>query len=452
MKLELGNRILLSEYNADQRKRIKQKYTFDNPAYAEALKQGRSTWAIDPSICLYEESFALGYKTLSLPVGCLDYLVNTFEPLIIDQRITKPVTIPFDGSLRPYQQRLVRQAMAHTHGILVAATGSGKTICAIALAARLGQRTLVLVKNKALAQQWCEAIQKFTGLAAGLMGGGKMFEGKQFSVGMVQTLYKRDLNALRYGLVVADECHNLPARQAYTVINGLYAHYKFGLSATPQRRDHLEFMLHGALGDIVATINANELADNVLPVSVRPLRVRYEGTPKTWQEFLNSLVSNEQRNRLIVETAKKFAKRVGTIILCSHIRHCERLENLAHAAGLSALVLHGQLTSKERGIRMAQAPHAALIIGTLSLLSEGIDLPHLGVLIFAAPVSADTTDKDAPASTRLLQSIGRCRRPYPNKQRAIVVDIVDEHNQFGYSTYNKRKYIYQQQGFVIEHL
>ena len=55
--------------------------------------------------------------------------------------------------------------------------------------------------------------------------------------------------------------------------------------------------------------------------------------------------------------------------------------------GKEALVLHGQLKSKARAVRMAKAPESQLIIGTLSLLSEGIDLPHLSALIFASPVS-----------------------------------------------------------------
>ena len=89
-----------------------------------------------------------------------------------------------------------------------------------------------------------------------------------------------------------------------------------------------------------------------------------------------------------------------------------------------------------------------LIIGTLSLLSEGIDLPHLSALIFAAPVSA-VIDKENPAATRLIQSIGRCRRPYKNKTKAYVLDIVDGCG-FGVSAFNKRMAIYQQQGFEVK--
>ena len=111
------------------------------------------------------------------------------------------------------------------------------------------------------------------------------------------------------------------------------------------------------------------------------------------------------------------------------------------------MILHGQLPTKTRAERMAKAPDARLIIGTLSLLSEGIDLPHLSALIFAAPVSA-SIDKDNPAATRLIQSIGRCRRPYKKKTTAYVLDIIDQCG-FGVSAYTKRETIYQQQGFKV---
>jgi superfamily II DNA or RNA helicase len=79
------------------------------------------------------------------------------------------------------------------------------------------------------------------------------------------------------------------------------------------------------------------------------------------------------------------------------------------------------------------------------LLSEGIDLPQLKALIFASPVSA-STDRDNPVATRLIQSIGRCRRPYKNHNCAFVLDIVDQCG-FGVSAYKKRQLIYQIQNF-----
>lgn len=441
MNIKLSHNIEIADFTPSQRRKIVNQFTFANPAYAEALKFGRSVYAIDQEITLYDEA----NTGLLLPIGSLSWLINTFNPEVIDLRASVPVPTVFNGELRPYQERFIASALSHTHGVMVAETGAGKTISAIALAARLQQRALVLVKSKDLAEQWQRAIKQFTGLSAGLIGSGKNSEGEQFTIGLIQTLCKRDLTQLHYGVVICDECHNIPARQAYSVINGLNARYKFGLSATPQRRDNLEFMIQAAMGNVIAKIELNELDKKVLPVYVINHAVRFIGDPESWAEFLSILVNDEGRNRMIIESAITFSRQMGTIILCAQIGHCELLGVMARESGVNALVLHGQLAAKVRAERMAQAQESALIIGTLSLLSEGIDLPHLAALIFASPVSAEV-NRSTPAATRLLQSIGRCRRPYPGKALAYVIDLVDDH-AFGRFAHAKRLVIYQQQRF-----
>jgi len=121
------------------------------------------------------------------------------------------------------------------------------------------------------------------------------------------------------------------------------------------------------------------------------------------------------------------------------------LDHVSHRSGFKPFAYtFGQLPDKVRLERMELANSANLIIGTAQLLSEGIDLPPLEVLIFASPMSA--VIKDSPAATKLIQSIGRCRRPYPGKTQARVIDIVDSCG-FGIAAYKKRNQIYHLQGF-----
>jgi len=444
MKITLSNKIAIhTTPNSEQP--IIEEFTFANPKFQDANNFGRSTRGIDRTICLVERS---GNGGLIAPLGLLDYLVQTFAPEVIDLRNTVKVIIPFAGTLRPYQEQFVDDAIIAKGGVMVAATGAGKTVSGIALASRLQQRALILVKSKDLAKQWIDAIKQFTGLEAGLIGGGKSIEGEQFTIGLTQTLSKRDLSELNYGLVIADECHNLPASQAFTVMNGLTCQYRYGLSATPQRRDNMEFMIHGAIGEVCAEIHQDQLQGKVLPVCVKTLEHDFNAEVESWTEFLNVLVDDESRNLIIIGHAIKASQSMGTVILCAQVRHCELLAAMCLERGVKALVLHGQLPTKVRAERMSQAGEAQLIIGTLSLLSEGIDLPHLSALIFGAPVSA-VIDKENPAATRLIQSIGRCRRPYPNKKKAYVMDIIDQCG-FGVSAWHKRATIYQQQGFEVK--
>ena len=62
-------------------------------------------------------------------MGILDYLLQTFNPEVIDQHTTEQVTIPFTGTLRPYQETFVDNAIVAKGGVMVAATGSHVKLC-----------------------------------------------------------------------------------------------------------------------------------------------------------------------------------------------------------------------------------------------------------------------------------------------------------------------------------
>jgi superfamily II DNA or RNA helicase len=445
MKLTLKNHIEITEIDDFEQDLIELLCTHDNPKFAEAQRQGYSTRTIPRQIRLFERID----NGLIIPMGLLPYVEDgvftaSYSPEIIDRRNRHPVTIPFTGQLRGYQERFITGAMDSQGGVLVAATGAGKTVSGIALASRLGQRCLILVKSKDLAEQWKESIQQFTDIDAGLIGGGKNTEDKQFTIGLVQSLVKRDLSKLDYGLVIADECHNAPASQSYQAVNGINARYKYGLSATPQRRDSLEFMIFAALGEICAEIEPGQLEGKVLPVTVQTIEVGFSGEVDCWGGFINALIDDGYRNDYIVRLAQQQTE--PTIILCSQVRHCEILTTLTAEAGLRPLLIHGQLPTKVRSERMAAAQNARLIIGTAQLLGEGLDIPHLQTLIFATPMSAVIDKEGDPAATKLIQSIGRCRRPYPGKTHAHIIDIVDKCG-FGVAAYKKRRQIYRLQGF-----
>lgn len=445
MKLLIKAKIEITDISDFEQELIELSCIHANPRYVEAQRQGYSTRSIPRLIRLFERTG----QGLTVPIGLLDELRDgVFDesntPEIDDQRNSHPVVIPFTGQLRGYQERFITEAIDAQGGVMVAATGAGKTVSGIALAARLGQRCLILVKSRDLAEQWQEAIKRFTGLDCGLIGGGKSVERQQFTIGLVQSLVKRDLSQLDYGLVIADECHNAPASQFYQVINGINARYKYGLSATPQRRDSMEFMIFASLGEICAEIEPGQLDGKVLPVVVQPIEIGFKGAVDSWGSFINALIDDEYRNRFIVGLARQ--QTAPTIILCSQVRHCEILTTLTAEAGLKPLLIHGQLSAKVRAERMVAAQDAQLIVGTSQLLSEGIDIPGLQVLIFAAPMSAVIDKEGDPAATKLIQSIGRCRRPYPGKERALVIDIVDKCG-FGIAAYKKRRQIYNLQGF-----
>jgi superfamily II DNA or RNA helicase len=158
---------------------------------------------------------------------------------------------------------------------------------------------------------------------------------------------------------------------------------------------------------------------------------------------VGQLAADPERNKAIVDAVLKASKTASCVVLTATIEHAETLGGMIDGA----TVVHGKLPAKVRRERMDAAKTTQVLIGTLSLLSEGVDIPHLTNLILASPVSA-STDKATPAATRLIQSIGRCRRPFPGKTRAFVLDLRDQH-PMALSAASKRGRIYRQRGFEV---
>lgn len=118
------------------------------------------------------------------------------------------------------------------------------------------------------------------------------------------------------------------------------------------------------------------------------------------------------RNRIICEDVHREYQAGSTVLVLSdRLEHCKCLQAMLAHMDVDAVLLNGRLSKGARASVMTGivSGNNRVIIATSSLAGEGLDIPHLGVLMLASPVKFS----------------GRVLRPAPGKARPRVYDYKD---------------------------
>ena len=127
-------------------------------------------------------------ELVTVPVGRFDLIPEGHE--IIDKRVLVPEKFPkFKFELRDSQSKIFKSV--DDNAIINAFVSWGKTFTALAVASKLGQKTLIVVHTLALRKQWEEEVEKCLGITPGIIGSGKFNTDPIIVVANVQTLSKR---------------------------------------------------------------------------------------------------------------------------------------------------------------------------------------------------------------------------------------------------------------------
>jgi len=197
-KAVLSNRIYMT-VDAELRNEINEKLTYTIPTYNPN----------DPPL-LIKNMARIRDDLISMPVGCMKYIPEDYE--IVDKRVSNEIIFPeFKGELRGGQIPIYNSV--DDNCMINAAPGFGKTYTALAIAAKLKQKTLIITHTTNLRNQWAAEIRHMMGIEPAIIGSGEVNIDSSIVVGNVQTLYRNiDLIRKEFGLVVMDECLDYNSR------------------------------------------------------------------------------------------------------------------------------------------------------------------------------------------------------------------------------------------------
>jgi superfamily II DNA or RNA helicase len=213
--------------------------------------------------------------------------------------------------LRSYQKEaLTKWRHARMRGVLVLPTAAGKTYIALKAISLLKTQTLIVVPTLDLIDQWRRRVMQCLGVEAGAVGGGENTV-RMITVSTYDSAYlQAELLGNKFMFIVFDEVHHL-ASASYMQIAEMYiAPYRMGLTATYARTDERHTLLPQLVGDLVYTVNVEELAGKHLsPYTHEKIYVKL--TPeeqKTYDSQMGVFKSYLQEKGIVLKSAEDFRR------------------------------------------------------------------------------------------------------------------------------------------------
>jgi superfamily II DNA or RNA helicase len=325
--------------------------------------------------------------------------------------------------LRPYQAKAFDEVRDHIragkrHILIVAPTGSGKTVLASALMGMTrekGNRATFVIDRLSLLDQTSETFDRY-GLAHGVIQGDhpRFMPYERIQVCSVQTLAKRRWPEAQVD--VFDEAHVLHAAHKHRMERD--ESIVVGLTATPFTRGLGRYF--DAVVNVTTTrtlINEGWLSEYRIYSCAEPdmTGVKVKSTGE-WDETQASKKALEVVGDVVAEYVKHGE---GRKFICSGVdtNHVEELARQFSAAGIQV----GTYTYKDRvedradTTREFRKPDSAIRgLITVTAASRGFDVPDVSCIIMARPLRKSLAEH--------IQLFGRGLRIADGKKDCVVLD------------------------------
>ncbi|MCC6809193.1 MAG: DUF3427 domain-containing protein [Deltaproteobacteria bacterium] len=358
------------------------------------------------------------------------------------------VLSPIELRLHPFQERLLEQialslARGHTRNLLVAATGTGKTVmAAVHYLRRRAQlpraRLLFVAHRKELLEQ---ARATFRHAVRDASFGELWVDGhrpKEFqhvfaSMQSLSASGLEDLPPKHFDVVILDEFHHAAAHSYRALLEHVEPCELLGLTATPERSDGLD-VLHYFGGRIAAELRLWDAIDQhrLAPFVYYGVHDGLDLTSVTWRrgrgydvEGLTNLMTADdlwaRRVLAAVHHRVDDVAHMRALGFCVSVEHARFMARVFQAAGLSAVAIWGDSPAETRAAALQALREGAVqVLFSVDLFNEGVDVPDVDTLLLLRPTES---------ATLFLQQLGRGLRKTQAKPCCTVLDFVGLHRR-----------------------
>jgi superfamily II DNA or RNA helicase/HKD family nuclease len=348
----------------------------------------------------------------------------------------------------PFQERLLEQIalsrqQGHHRNLLVAATGTGKTVMAALDYLRLREvlsraRLLFVAHREEILRQSCATFQQALRdpLFGELWVGGHRPEQFEYVFASIQSLNASGLahvDPVHFDIVIIDEFHHAAAESYRELLNHMRPLELLGLTATPERSDGLP-ILEWFNGRIAAELRLWDAIDQQRLVAfvyygihdgldLREIPWR-RGRGYDVEGLSNLLTANDALARFVLKALEQHVDdlaRMRALGFCVSVEHARFMARVFCEAGVSATAIWSDTPDSERRAALANlASRRVNVVFSVDLFNEGVDVPTVDTLLMLRPT-------DSP--TLFMQQLGRGLRRSFGKSVCTVLDFVGHHRK-----------------------
>jgi superfamily II DNA or RNA helicase len=359
----------------------------------------------------------------------------------------------FDITPRAYQQRILdeleaeRTVRGYRRNLLVAATGTGKTVISAFDYKRFceskdGSRPKLLFlahREEILSQGLQTYRQVLKDPSFGKQMGGSAGDPTSMDhlFCTIQTANSRaiwkQLGSNYYDFIIIDEAHHAPADSYADLLTGFTPTILLGMTATPERMDG-KSILDYFDNRIAAELRLPEALEEKLlcpfqyfcvsdPVSISDNSFWNQGKydPSALERaYVDEHATADIRLKAILSSLERYnfgnIGQIKGLGFCVTIRHAEYMADAFNKAGISSVSLTSRTPDDVRKAAVQKLRSGELkFIFTVDLFNEGVDIPEANLVLFLRPTDSLTI---------FLQQLGRGLRHARGKECLLVLDFV----------------------------